>query len=608
MPPKFGTSGLRGLVTELTDPLVARHVRAFVYRCPTGRGLFVGRDLRGSSPRIAACVAEAARAAGIAVTDCGAVPTPALALAAMGEGAAAVMVTGSHIPDDRNGLKFYTPAGEITKTHELAILEAVAEEVTRTSTLTPESEEGTPPDQAGNDATSKPGPAIATRDAAPDYLARYTTAFGSDALAGLRIGVYAHSAVGRDLLDAILRATGAETVELGRAERFVPVDTEAVDAATRESLARWAADGTLDAIVSTDGDGDRPLLADGAGQVIPGDILGQITAATLGADTVVTPVSSNTGVEASGRFGRVIRTRIGSPHVIAGMEAAGGRAVGYEANGGFLLGFDAAGPAGPLPALMTRDSTLPLLAPLALAARQRGGLAALLADQPARFTVADRLQDVPTEASAALVARLSEDAQAREAFLARLAARLEGVTMGDPLDEATNFGPLVSERQMQTVLGFIDKGKAEGARLVAGGARADRAGFFVEPTVFADVTDDMLIAREEIFGPVLSVLSFSDEAEVMARANATPYGLAAGVFTSDLRRAHRVAKGFEAGTCFINPYNLAPVEAPFGGSKLSGVGRVYRRSVPLPLRAQMSSTRAPDGRSLRRSPSTKRRK
>ncbi|EEX09215.1 betaine aldehyde dehydrogenase [Ruegeria lacuscaerulensis ITI-1157] len=161
----------------------------------------------------------------------------------------------------------------------------------------------------------------------------------------------------------------------------------------------------------------------------------------------------------------------------------------------------------------------------------------------------------------------------KEAFLTRLTERLAKVKIGDPMDEAVNFGPMVSEAQMNIVLGYIEKGKAEGARLVHGGARLDREGFYLEPTVFADVTDDMTIAREEIFGPVMSVLDFETEDEVMARANATEFGLAAGVFTNDLTRAHRVVAGFEAGTCYINTYNLAPVEAPFGGSKMSGVGR-----------------------------------
>jgi len=161
----------------------------------------------------------------------------------------------------------------------------------------------------------------------------------------------------------------------------------------------------------------------------------------------------------------------------------------------------------------------------------------------------------------------------KDAFLERLTERLNDVKMGDPLDESVNFGPMVSQRQMEIVQGFIAKGIEEGARLVAGGARVDMPGWFLQPTVFADVTDDMTIARDEIFGPVLSVLDFETEEEVLARANDTEFGLAAGVFTNDLTRAHRMVAGFEAGTCYINTYNLAPVEAPFGGSKLSGVGR-----------------------------------
>ena len=161
----------------------------------------------------------------------------------------------------------------------------------------------------------------------------------------------------------------------------------------------------------------------------------------------------------------------------------------------------------------------------------------------------------------------------RDAFLKRLCERLETVQAGDPMDESVNYGPMVSESQMNIVLGYIEKGKTEGATLVYGGERFGDRGYYLQPTVFADVTDDMTIAREEIFGPVLSVLDFEDEASVIARANDTEFGLAAGVFTQDLTRAHRVIAQLEAGTCYINTYNLAPVEAPFGGTKASGVGR-----------------------------------
>ena len=160
-----------------------------------------------------------------------------------------------------------------------------------------------------------------------------------------------------------------------------------------------------------------------------------------------------------------------------------------------------------------------------------------------------------------------------DAFLKRLTERLELAVIGDPQDERTNFGPMVSERQLNIVLSYINKGKAEGARLITGGNRIPGDGYYIQPTVFADVTDDMSIAREEVFGPLMSVLSFDNEEEVVGRANATEFGLAAGVFTADLSRAHRMVDALDAGTCFINSYNDAPVEVPFGGVKMSGVGR-----------------------------------
>lgn len=167
----------------------------------------------------------------------------------------------------------------------------------------------------------------------------------------------------------------------------------------------------------------------------------------------------------------------------------------------------------------------------------------------------------------------------KDRFLARLAERTEKIALGDPLDPATQMGPLVSALQMEKVLGYMATAKAEGARLVTGGGRAAlNTGFFVQPTVFADVTDRMTLAREEVFGPVMAVLDFESEEEVVARANDTEFGLAAGVFTADLTRAHRVIAGLEAGTCWINAYNLTPVEGPFGGSKMSGVGRENGRA------------------------------
>ena len=170
----------------------------------------------------------------------------------------------------------------------------------------------------------------------------------------------------------------------------------------------------------------------------------------------------------------------------------------------------------------------------------------------------------------------------RQAFLEKLLARVARMRVGDPLDPATQVGALISEAHMDKVLGYIERGTQEGAELLAGGHRvtdgALARGAFVAPTVFGGCRDGMAIVREEIFGPVMSVLAFDDEDEVVARANATEFGLAAGVFTADLSRAHRVIARLQAGTCWINAYNVTPVELPFGGMKQSGLGRENGRA------------------------------
>jgi betaine-aldehyde dehydrogenase len=168
------------------------------------------------------------------------------------------------------------------------------------------------------------------------------------------------------------------------------------------------------------------------------------------------------------------------------------------------------------------------------------------------------------------------------AFIERLVARTRALRVGDPRDPQTQVGSLISQAHMEKVLGYIALGKTEGARLAAGGGRrVDGAlgkGFFVEPTVFDQCDDAMRIVREEIFGPVMCVLPFDDEAEVVRRANDTEFGLSAGVFTRDLTRGHRVVAQLQAGTCWINHYNVTPIELPFGGYKTSGLGRENGRA------------------------------
>jgi phosphomannomutase len=377
----FGTSGLRGPATDFTQGLCTAYVTAFLERCggmAAGRAAYVGADLRDSSPRIAGHCLAAIRAAGWTPVWAGNVPTPALAAYAMARSAPAVMITGSHIPESYNGIKFYRPDGEFLKEDEGPV-KARAREIE---------------DQETEDvAPIEPGEPLA--DVAEAYVQRYVAALGPDALNGLRIGVDLHSAVGRDLTVRILRGLGADCHPFRRVERFVAVDTEALDPDDIARSRQLIADEKLDAVISTDGDGDRPLVIDETGRQINGDVLGMLTAKLIGARTVVTPLSSTSAVEQSGWFETVERTRIGSPFVVAAMAAAiTTPVVGFEANGGFLLGDDVALSRGVLTRLPTRDAILPAVACLVLAKREGKTLSALAATLPPRFMKADRVKDV----------------------------------------------------------------------------------------------------------------------------------------------------------------------------------------------------------------------
>lgn len=384
MHPEFGTSGLRGPADALTDELVGRYTAAFISLFPNDGTIWIGQDRRESSPRIAKAVASAAAASGLVVIDAGVLPTPALALTAMGRGTISIMVTGSHIPADRNGLKFYRADGEIDKSDEMRLKEAVAH------------------------LTAPAGGALATAkgDAAQAYIDRYRGFFGKRALKGTRVGVWQHSSAASEVLPALLDGLGAEAVPLEPSQSFVPVDTEAVDPAILGAFPEWTQTHMLDAVVSTDGDADRPLLADGSGRLVPGDLLGAVAAHALGATHVVTTVSANTAVDRMGVFEQVVRTRIGSPFVIEAMAALSGKKViGYEPNGGLLLGFDLEAGTRHLSKLMTRDCALPIIMTL-MAGAKVGGISKLIEGLPRRRTATGRLQNVPTEVSKRIVADL----------------------------------------------------------------------------------------------------------------------------------------------------------------------------------------------------------
>ncbi|MBG6121007.1 phosphomannomutase [Sphingobium sp. JAI105] len=416
----FGTSGARGLFTAMTDEVCFAYTQAFLQHL-SSIGQFAPRshvaiagDLRPSSPRIMAACATAIEHMGGVVDNCGFVPSPAVAGYGFARGIPSLMVTGSHIPDDRNGIKFNCTDGEVLKNDEQGIR---AQSVDL-------------PDLFDREGMLKAAQALPpVIDVATAYMARYVDYFGGDALSGLTLGIYQHSAVGRDIVTQIVTALGGTAVALGRAEKFIPVDTEAVRPEDQALAKQWAAEHGLDAILSTDGDSDRPLLADETGVWMRGDVLGILCARALGIKAVATPVSCNSAVELSGLFDAVRRTRIGSPFVIEAMNALADEGqvtvCGYEANGGFLLASPVTAEGRTLGALPTRDAVLPMLATLVDARRQGVTLSALQAQLPGRYTFSERLQDYPTAQSQALIAHLEEGNEAE--VLARLTAMFGAV-------------------------------------------------------------------------------------------------------------------------------------------------------------------------------------
>lgn len=403
---KFGTSGARGLAEDMTDFVCYAYTQGFLQFLksigdikPGKTEVAIAGDLRPSTDRIMEAVRRAAADMGYAPVNCGKVPSPAVALYGLVHQVPAIMVTGSHIPADRNGIKFNRSTGEILKQDEAGIR---AQPLSVDDAFFKDTMQFREPAQ-------EPWPvSSAARDS---YVSRYLDVFPADCLRGQRIGVYQHSAVGRDILMEIIEGLGATAVALASSETFVPVDTEAIRPEDASLAAQWAKESAFTAIISTDGDSDRPLLADEQGQWLRGDIAGILCARYLQADSVSTPVSCNTALEKSGLFPQVRRTRIGSPYVIASMNEASGAGaetvVGYEANGGFLINSDVALYGNTLPALPTRDAMILLLSVLLQAQEESKPISKLATDLPARFTCSDRLKDFPQEKSQAILQRFA---------------------------------------------------------------------------------------------------------------------------------------------------------------------------------------------------------
>lgn len=413
----FGTSGVRGLVSHMTDEVCYAYTQAFLQVTSTGSHhvgkVVLGHDLRPSSPGIAAACAYAIQNAGGEVVYVGALPTPAIAAYANAINAVAIVVTGSHIPFDRNGIKFYRLEGEISKTDEHAIQQSVVNVPLRLAV--------SPLDKIDGEAEAY-------------YIRRYVDFFGVGYFNNTRVALYEHSSVARDVLRKILEALGAEVISLGRTDLFTPIDTEAVRSEDIEQARVWAQAYHFDAIFSTDGDADRPLIGDELGQWLRGDVVGILCAKFLEANVAVTPVSSNTAVEKSSWFDSVLRTRIGSPYVIAAMQSVSDpKAVvaGFEANGGFLLGSSLIRNDNKLTALPTRDAVLPMLAVLALAKKAGAKLSELAQTLPSRYTHSDRLQNFPTETSTLLLGLLKQD---RKRVIEMMASNSGEVVLVDEVD------------------------------------------------------------------------------------------------------------------------------------------------------------------------------
>jgi phosphomannomutase len=402
----FGTSGARGLATAMTDLVCYAYTRGFLQYLEAigelkraGARVAVGGDFRPSTDRVMAAVMQAAEDMGYAPVNCGKTPSPAVALFGLTYKIPAIMVTGSHIPDDRNGIKFNKCVGEVLKSDEPGIASQFVEVDDDLF------------DDAGGFAARTPAPRIVSEEAEEAYIQRYLNVFGPAALSGLRIAAYQHSAVGRDVLVRIMAGLGAQVTPLGRSEKFIPVDTEAIRPEDVELARQWAGQPGFDAIVSADGDSDRPLVGDEHGEWLRGDVAGILCAKFLGADSVSTPVSCNTAVEKCGWFPEIRRTRIGSPYVIVSLQEARARGalrvVGYEANGGFLLNSDIALDGKILGALPTRDAVIVMLGILLLARREGKTVSALAATLPSRSTASDRIKDFPTEKSTAIIAQFN---------------------------------------------------------------------------------------------------------------------------------------------------------------------------------------------------------
>jgi phosphomannomutase len=419
----FGTSGVRGLVINMSDEVCWVYTRAFLQTLKdlkAGDEIGLAGDLRNSTPKIMAAVAQAIVDNGFTPVNYGFIPSPAIALYGLHKHCPTIMVTGSHIPDDRNGIKFNTAEGEILKEDERMIraqsVEIPTEKFSATGALL--------------NGILLPKLNLC---AEKHYIQRFIDFFPEKCLQGQHIGLYEHSSVARDCLKEILTTLGADVTSLARSEQFVAVDTEAIRPEDIVLAQKWSSDYQFDCIISTDGDGDRPLVGDENGTWLRGDIAGLLCANYFIADAVVTPISSNSVLEASNYFAKTVRTRIGSPFVIEAMQRLSKETnvvMGYEANGGVLQKTAIRKEGKVLSALPTRDAAIVPLAILMLTIEKQTTIAGLVGALPSRYTASDRIKKFPNELSQPILhAMVSEDNSTNLANLTLKLSSLNDVPM-----------------------------------------------------------------------------------------------------------------------------------------------------------------------------------
>jgi phosphomannomutase len=485
----FGTSGVRGLVKDLTPSICFAFVKAFLQvNNSESKHIALGIDLRPSSLSMAKACIAAISAHGCEVVYCGELPTPALAFYAMSNNMPCIMITGSHIPFSRNGMKFYNTDGEITKLDEINILDAKVH----------------PPENLDEIVNDIQIPSIDTR-ALNMFKQRYTELFPLDMLKGKRIGIYEHSSVARDVLKDLMTYFGAEVISLERTDYFVPIDTEAVSVIDKEKAKDWAKKYKLDAIISTDGDGDRPLISDENGQWLRGDVLGVLCVNYLGATHVAAPINVNSMLEASSDSQLICsRTRIGSPYVIAAMQnlaieqlafnkkpveynqepsapkkessdsssESAAKVVGYEANGGFMVGSDIPLNGKTLQALPTRDAVLPILIVLSLAHQSSVPVSQLLKALPSRFTASTCIKNFELNLSDKITKSLEFDSIKQDEFLFEIYAdkaakiisinKTDGLRMSISNNDTIHIRPSGNAPELRVYIETSTMDKSEG--------------------------------------------------------------------------------------------------------------------------------------------------